>query len=118
MKLAAMAHIVLPGATGRPGLPGKFADTAVPFLIDLLEKEGVSPAGLAAIVAGGARMFGKAGPLQIGDANVAAVTAALEKFGIPIRGKSVGGAKGRKLTFHGATGELTVEVAGEPPFTL
>ena len=113
-----MTHIVLPAASGRPGLPGKYADTAIPYLIDLLGKEGALPAGLIAFMAGGACMFGKAGPLQIGDANAAAVSAGLEKFGIPIRATNIGGTKGRKLSFHCVTGELTVEIAGEPPFTL
>ena len=117
-KLAAMTHIVLPEAAGRPGLPGKYADTAIPYLIGLLGNEGAFPAGLIAVMAGGARMFGKAGPLQIGDANAAAVSAGLEKLGIPIRGTNIGGTKGRKISFNCLSGELTVEVAGEPPFTL
>jgi chemotaxis protein CheD len=117
-KMAAMAHIVLPEAAGRPGLAGKFADTAIPHMVDLIGKQGANMGGLVAMLAGGAQMFGKQGPLQIGEANTAAVIAAVESLGITIRGTSVGGGKGRRVSFDCATGVLTVEVAGEPPLAL
>jgi chemotaxis protein CheD len=118
IKLAAIAHIVLPEAAGRTGIPGKFADTAIPYMIDLLQKEGADKTCLVAKVAGGAQMFGASGPLQIGDANIHAVTAILSEVGIPLQGKNAGGSKGRKLTIRCGAGEMTVEVAGEPPFVL
>ena len=118
LKLAAVAHIVLPEAAGRPGLPGKFADTAIPYMIDLLRTHGADRASLVAKVAGGAQMFGASGPLQIGDANIHAVTAILSDLGIPLLAKCPGGAKGRRLTFHCDGGEINVEIAGAAPFTL
>lgn len=117
-KVAAVAHIVLPDAAGRPGLPGKFADTAIPHMLELLSREGAPASGLIAVMAGGARMFGKPGPLQIGAANAEAVTKALEQLGIPIRGSNVGGDKGRRMSFSCVTGDLIVEIAGEPPVVL
>jgi chemotaxis protein CheD len=117
-KLAAMAHIVLPEAAGRAGLPGKFADTAIPNMIERLSKLGGHVGGLVAILTGGAHMFGKQGPLQIGIANAEAVTAAVESRGIAIRGTSIGGSKGRRISFDCGTGVLTVEIAGEPPLVL
>jgi chemotaxis protein CheD len=118
LKLAVVAHIVLPEAAGRPGLPGKFADTAIPYMIDLLGKQGADRSALIAKVAGGAQMFGPAGPLQVGDANIRAVGAILSDLGIPLQARSVGGNKGRKLTFRCDSGEICVEVAGESPFVL
>jgi chemotaxis protein CheD len=118
LKVAAVAHIVLPEAVGRSGVPGKFADTAIPYMVDLLRKLGAERASLVAKVAGGAQMFGATGPLRIGDANVHAVTAILSELRIPLQGKSVGGAKGRKLTFHCDSGEITVDIAGEESFVI
>jgi chemotaxis protein CheD len=118
LKVAAVAHIVLPEAAGRPGAPGKFADTAIPHMVDLLRKEGAERASLIAKVAGGAHMFGVSGPLQIGDANIHAVCAILSDLGIPLQTRSVGGVKGRRLTFYCERGEITVEVAGEATFVL
>jgi chemotaxis protein CheD len=118
LKLASVVHIVLPEAAGRSGAPGKFADTAIPYMVDLLRKHGAERASLVAKVAGGAQMFGKAGPLQIGDANIHAVSAILSDLGIPLQARSTGGAKGRKLTFRCDSGDISVEVAGEAPFVL
>jgi chemotaxis protein CheD len=118
LKLAAVAHIVLPESAGRTGAPGKFADTAIPFMVELLRKEGAERASLIAKVAGGAQMFGTSGPLQIGDANIHTVCAILSDLGIPLQSRSVGGSKGRRLTFHCDRGEILVEVAGETPFVL
>jgi chemotaxis protein CheD len=118
LSIAAVAHIVLPEAAGRPGAPGKFADTAIPYMVDLLRKEGAERTSLIAKVAGGAQMFGISGPLQIGDANIHAVAAILSDLGIPLQARSAGGTKGRKLTFRCDSGEIVVEVAGEAAFVL
>ena len=84
LKKGVMAHIVLPNSAGRPGTPGKFADTAVPRMLELFKELGVPAHGLTAKLAGGANMFGSSGPLQIGDANVEAVAQALRTAGIRI----------------------------------
>ena len=118
LNIAAVAHIVLPEAAGRPGAPGKFADTAIPYMVDLLRKEGAERTSLVAKVAGGAQMFGVSGPLQIGDANIHAVAAILSDLGVPLQARSADGTKGRKLTFRCDNGEILVEVAGEAAFVL
>jgi chemotaxis protein CheD len=118
-KLAAVAHIVLPEAAGRSAMPGKFADTAIPHLVSLLENEGALRHGLIAKAVGGAQMFGGVtGPLQIGDANAKAVSKILAELAIPLEGQCFGGTKGRKFSFSAASGEMLVESAGEAPFTL
>lgn len=137
-KLAAVAHIVLPASAERNGAPGKFADTAIPHLLALLDEQGVRQEGVIAKMAGGAQMFGGrpgssqdrdpatndnvfglsadgVGPWQIGEANVHAVTNILAELAIPIQGRSVGGTKGRKLSFCCDSGEMTIEVAGQVP---
>lgn len=118
LKLGALAHVVLPDSTGRPGVPGKFADTAVPFMIQQLEAKGAMRSQLTAKIAGGACMFGAGGPLQIGDANIEAVTKALGAMGIRIQAHDVGGTKGRRVTLDCATGQLLVQIVGESSRTL
>lgn len=113
VKTGALAHIVLPTASGRGALPGKFADTALPYMLAQLAKAGVPRQGLVAKIAGGACMFGVSGPLQIGDNNVDAVRMLLAKENIRIIGEDVGGQKGRRVTLDCATGEMLVEVAGK-----
>jgi chemotaxis protein CheD len=116
--LGALAHIVLPAANGRSGVPGKFADTAIPHILETLRVKGCNPSGLVAKMCGGANMFGSKGPIQIGLDNANAVIDSLHNFHIAIQGKSVGGSKGRRITFTCATGDMIVEIAGEAPITL
>jgi len=118
LKTGVMAHIVLPDSAGRSGAPGKFADTAVPGMLETLKKLNTPLHGLTAKFAGGANMFNGSGPLQIGDANAEAVGRALRLAGIRVVGQEVGGTKGRRVTFDCASGEMTIECAGQPARTL
>ncbi len=112
--LGALGHIVLPNSTGRPGSPGKFADTAVLHMVETLKKDGANTAGLVAKICGGASMFGPPGPLQIGKENAEAVACQLRKLGIRIVGEHLAGSKGRRATFDCETGQVTIEIVGKP----
>ncbi|HIE96096.1 MAG TPA: chemotaxis protein CheD [Fuerstia sp.] len=113
MKLGAIAHIVLPRSSGREGQPGKFADTAIPYMLTQLTARGARGSGLVPKLCGGASMFG-GGPIQIGEENVTAVEALLKEARIPIVGRHLGGKKGRRVTFDCATGDATIEIVGQP----
>lgn len=117
-KMGALAHIVMAERAGRPGPPGKFADTAVPHLLQELECRGAGRAGLTAKITGGAAMFGGSGPIQIGAANLDAVVRLLEERRIPIVAQHVGGSKGRRVTFDSHTGDVLVEIVGHEPVIL
>ncbi len=114
-RRGALAHVVLPDSDGRATAPGKFADTAVPYILSQL---GVPPTSLTAKIVGGARMFGTKGPMQIGETNIKAVVEALDKAGVRLAARDVGGRSGRRIALDCETGELTVETVGNPPKTL
>jgi len=118
LRLGAMGHIVLPDSAGRTSLPGKCADTAIPHMLQQLRQHGASSAGLAVKLAGGGRMFKASGPLQIGDANVEAVMRALRAAGLAITAADLGGTKGRRTTFDCSSGDLIVEIIGQPARVL
>jgi chemotaxis receptor (MCP) glutamine deamidase CheD len=84
----------------------------------LLKTEGIAASGLVVKLAGGANMFATKGPLHIGQANLGAVVAAIQKAGLHIAAQHVGGAKGRRARFDCNTGELFVEIAGTLTATL
>lgn len=114
-----LAHVVLPDSAGRSGAgPGKFADTAVPHMVDLLRMAGPLRRELIAKIAGGANMFAHTGPLQIGEANTQAVIRALEAAGVRLVAKDVGGTCGRRITFDCSSGELLLEIASATPRVL
>jgi len=118
LKKGVMAHIVLPDSAGRGGAPGKFADTAIPQMLTLLNGCGTPTHCLTAKLAGGANMFGSAGPLQIGGANAEAVCRALRTAGIHISAQDIGGNRGRRVTFDCDSGQMVVDSAGHPTKTL
>lgn len=108
--IAGMAHVLLPDSGGAPaGSPGKYADLAVPALIEALVGHGARLSGLQAQLVGGARLFGAPGAdSDIGSANANAVSAAVAIAGIPVVRRDVGGASSRKVQFEIATGRTTV----------
>ncbi len=116
--IGAFAHVVMPSTAGKQSHPARHADTAVPHLLQALAEQGATTFGMVARIAGGASMFGSGGPLQIGEANIAAVRAALAAVRIPIVGQDLGGVKGRRVTFDLTTGAMTVEAVGEAARTI
>lgn len=117
-QVGCLAHVVLPHSKGASAVPGKFADTALPNMISMLANHGANSAGLVAKLAGGASLFEKKGPLQIGQSNCEAVEELLRKARIPVVGKHLGGTKGRRVRFDCATGDYLIEIAGSPPVVL
>lgn len=111
-RVAAMAHVVLPAApSGTPGAPGKYADTAVPALLDALKRQGATPFRVQCKIAGGAAVLaiGGGGSLpNIGQRNVEAVKAALATVHIRILAEQTGGNQGRTVRLDAATGRVLV----------
>jgi chemotaxis protein CheD len=113
-KVAGLAHILLPdsnAARQEPVNQAKYADTAVPVLVDKLERMGARKFAMKAKLAGGAEMFKLSGGselLRIGPRNVEASLAALESMRIPVVAKDVGGNVGRTIEFFPVTSELKI----------
>jgi len=116
--VGALSHVVLPVAAGRSGSPAKFADTAVPHMLQLLREAGVPGDGLVAKIAGGASMFGHSMPMEVGENNIHSILAALRTAGIRLAAKDVGGTKGRRVTLDCSSGELLIRILGSPDKTL
>jgi chemotaxis protein CheD len=115
LQIATMAHIVLPDSAGRTSTQGKFADTAVPRMVEILARRGAPVSALEAKIVGGACMFGDGGPQQIGVSNTQAVTRALGAMQIPIVAQDVGGTNGRRVSFSCCNGMIQIERVGLPP---
>jgi chemotaxis protein CheD len=115
-----LAHVMLPEAPpeGDGGTPGRFADCAVPALIEAMERHGARPGRLEAVVVGGARMFEIGSSLDIGARNEAAALEALEAAGIPVRATETRGSVGRTIRVRPTDGTVTVKAAGGTPTTI
>lgn len=120
--VAGLAHVVLPQAPA-DGLPApwKYADAAVPALVDAVLAAGARRGRLQAVLCGGAHMFGGAGGpsvLEIGSRNAAATAAALERVRVPVRASDTGGSHGRSLEVHVGSGAILVRGVGRPQRSL
>ncbi len=117
-RLGMLSHVVLPQSRGGGDNPAKFADTAIPYMISTLQREGVLLSELTAKLTGGACMFGDSQFSRIGDNNVQAVVEALGSAGIGITGRDAGGNSGRRVCFDLTTGQVTVACVGRPARTI
>jgi chemotaxis protein CheD len=116
-RVAALAHIMLPEAPeGHDGSGGeaKFADVAVPLLLERVLGAGAAPSRLQAAVVGGAKMFSLSGGsgLDIGPRNERAVLDQLRRANVPVCASATGGTVGRTVRVHVGESRVTVKSAG------
>ncbi len=115
-RVAGMVHVVLPQsqADKKGELPGKFADTAIPAIVQKMVEMGASSSRLKAAIAGGAQLFqfGVSSSLDVGARNAEAVINALREAGIPLVAKDVGGSVGRTLRLISDNGVVAVRTIG------
>ena len=111
--VAGLAHVVLPESAGRDDKIGRFADRAVPALVDELQRLGAVRPRLRAILVGGASMFALGGGgLDVGPRNDAAVREQLKALRIPIAATETGGNRGRTIRVDVESGRVTSKEAG------
>lgn len=132
-KTGALLHIKLPvcpdltqdcfNLSYEPGWqrPGAYADTAIPAVLDELEKKGICAGNLEATIAGGARMFPVTdATMDVGENNVRVVKSILEQYRIPVTGEDTGGESGRTMMLDVRNGDVMIyffskETNGCPP---
>lgn len=117
-KVGGLAHIMLPDSTGMDKTtinPVKFADTAVPALMDAVLEQGALRISLEAKIFGGSEMFPPTEDYTntIGRDNTNAVKAALRKHNLKLKSEDVGGTHGRSLEFDLSSGMAKVYIVGE-----
>ena len=118
LKLAGLAHIMLPDSTQirSNSNVAKFADTGIDALVQLMEKNGAKKSRLIAKIAGGAQMFkfsSENSMLCVGKRNIEATKIKLESLGIRIIAEDTGDSYGRTIEFYPETGELLMKTVGK-----
>lgn len=118
LKVAGLSHIMLPDSTQFKNVlnPMKFADSAIPMLIEKMEKQGCKKKDIVAKIAGGASMFkfsDKSIISDIGKRNTEAVRRILKESGIPIIAEDTGGNKGRTMIVETGDGKVTLKIVGK-----
>lgn len=115
-KIGALAHVVLPCSKNSlmDSSPAKYADTAVPYMIQEIEKMGARKERLIINIAGGAKILSciPAGSmLDIGEKNVVAVLEAISKQNLKVNNQDVRGNIGRTIFLHINNGKTLVKTA-------
>lgn len=113
-KVAGLAHVLLPDSTvAKQGSLNayKYADTAIPILVEKLLAVGARKFGLKAKLAGGSEMFkftSGSDIMRIGPRNVEAVLKELKKLHIPVIAQDTGGNIGRTIEFDPTSDKLKI----------
>ncbi|MDD4602104.1 Chemoreceptor glutamine deamidase CheD [bioreactor metagenome] len=101
-KIGGLAHIMLPDSTQARSAenPAKFADTALPRMLDDMLKLGAFKSRMVAKIAGGSQMFAFANAtdiMRVGERNAEAVRNVLKKIDIRLIADDTGGNYGRTV---------------------
>lgn len=117
-KVSGMAHIMLPDssiAREEPINKAKYADTAIPQLIELMQKLGAAVSRMEAKLTGGAQMFAfslqSSDMMRIGPRNVDSCKEILKQLDIAVVAEDTGGNYGRTIELNGNDGKLIVRSA-------
>lgn len=113
-KIGGLAHIMLPDSTQARNVenPAKFADTAIPLLLNDMLKAGAQKHRIIAKIAGGAQMFSFANIteiMRIGERNTEAVKNILRQASIQLAASDTGGNYGRTIELKNDTGILFIK---------
>lgn len=116
-KVAGMAHIVLPGSNhnGRGKTSTKFADVAVPALLEEMRKLGALKSRLIVKLVGGAQMILSPdfdSSFEMGLRNLKMTKKALTSEGIRPVASDTGGSQGRTVWLYADSGRVMVRTAG------
>ena len=117
-KVAGLAHVLLADSKQfsrrKTELnPAKFADTAIPVLIEEMELQGGNRKYFIAKIAGGGQLFAyNSTVIRVGDKNVEMVKRKLKELSIPLIAEDVGGNYGRTMKIDVTTGKVYISTVG------
>jgi chemotaxis protein CheD len=115
-KIGGLAHIMLPEKKSHSSNEKKYADTAIPLLIEDMVKKGAISAKITAKIIGGARMFKVSENSimgEIGDNNINKVKEVLKNKNIKILAEDVGKDYGRTIDFYVKDGMVKIKSLGQ-----
>lgn len=113
-KIGGLAHIMLPDSKQARSAenPAKFADTALPLMLDEILKMGANKSRITAKIAGGAQMFtftNTTDIMRVGERNAESVRNVLKKLDIRLVADDTGGNYGRTVELKLDTGIFRVK---------
>lgn len=107
-KCGGMNHYMVALWNGEGLESPKYGNIAINMLYQKVLECGAQRKNLVAKIFGGASQY-QSSVLNIGERNVLIAETMLEKLGIPVVAKSVGGSRGRKIIFDTETGAVLMK---------
>lgn len=117
-RVAALAHVMLPASptrwslAGKPTYAARYADTAIPALVEALERAGGRRVSARVYLAGGGQMFrgDLAQRMDVNLRNIGAVRESLERLRIPVYAEHTGGTISRALEVDVQSGAVVCKL--------
>lgn len=118
-RVGGMAHVVLPQGSEEDckKTPAKFANSALPYLIAEMEKNGALKRRIIIKIAGGAKIINNVparSVLDIGHRNIEAIRLAFTENELEIKAQDLMGSLGRSMWLHIETGITRVRTTTGP----
>jgi chemotaxis protein CheD len=108
LKQGGMNHYMLPLWNGEGLESPKYGNIAVDMLIEKMAGIGSKKKSLVAKVFGGANQFENT-TINVGERNIQVAETILNKHGINLGAKSVGGGQGRRIVFNSSSGQVMMK---------
>jgi chemotaxis protein CheD len=115
LKIGGMCHIMLPSIKEQGASLKKYADTAIPMMVNEMKEQGADAGRMQAKIIGGARMFNVSENSmmgEIGNNNVVKVKEVLDGLAIGIVSEDTGGNYGRTIDFYLDSGMIKIRSMG------
>ena len=109
VKVAGLAHFMLPSGPANSASPIKFIDTGIDTFLRTLEARGAVLGRSTLKAAGAAAMLNVGGGLAIGKRNSEAVQQALADRGLKLNASALGGNAGRTVQLEVADGRFLIK---------
>lgn len=123
-RVRGLIHIALPDSTVDPKaaqkLPGRFADTGLPALIDAMRRAGAigHPASWRCALFGGASIIGAAQLFNVGGRVTSAVEALIKELGSKVVRRELGGNISRSVRVRVGSGRVELRSPRREPVIL
>lgn len=114
-KIGGMSHIMLPKIKDNSKSIKKYADSAIPTMLEDMLGKGADRSRVTAKIIGGARMFNVSENSvmgEIGTNNIVKVKEVLQRLEISIVGEDTGGNFGRTIDFYLNSGNVKIKSMG------
>lgn len=113
-RVGGAAYVLFGTGAGAADHPGRFAQTAIPTLLEQMERLGADLGLIHCVLVGGGSVFGEGSKHSTGDRTVSSVQEILGSHSIPILASELGGTSALFAAFDLSVAEVSFRTALTP----